>query len=574
MKDRHTSKMTGYSSIDKPWMKYYSEEECSESIPHDTVYNQIFFRNKNRLDEDSLLYFGNKISYRKLFRETDRIVNALVNMGVKRGDVINLLVAATPEAVYMVLACSKLGVLANFLNPLFSEQQIIDRINDTESPYLFVLDKMIPLVKKVDEHTCIEKIVCIPVAESMPKLIKMVVSKKKDSIEGAMRWEDFMMLGKKDSFAPQDYVKDTPVVMVYSSGTTGASKGIVLTNDSILATRIMEKASLTSLIETTFLAIIPIWFSTGISLSILVPLANGGTVILEPQYSETNFTKDIVKWKPKGIVGTASLWESAISEIKSKNLSYIKCAISGGEPISPDFEKRLNAFLQERKSECTLVKGYGQCELGGTVTLSKGIDENSSGDVGIPLSQVVVSTFDMDTGKEQKYGEIGEIRVLSPARMKGYFNRPDETEKKFYRDSLDRIWVCTGDAGIIRGDGHVVVLGRISDSYISKTGKRHFFFNIKNAILENHFVNRCEVVKISDKEKDLIVAHIVLQKDVNVDEAINSIQKWCAERLDEEEEPNAYKIRTSFTLNPTSGKVDTEALKADKENLILCCRSV
>ncbi len=551
-------------------MNCYTEEERSEIIPHNTLYDQIFIRNKNRLDKNSLLYFGNRISYRKLFRETDRIVNALVHMGVKKGDVINLLVAATPEAVYMVLACSKLGALANFLNPLFNEQQIIDRINDTESPYLFVLDKMIPLVEKVVNRTCIEKIVCIPVAESMPKLVKMIASKKTDSIEGGMGWNDFVMLGKEGTFTPQDYIEDTPVVMVYSSGTTGASKGIVLTNDSILATCIMEKTSLTALIEATFLAIIPIWFSTGISLSILVPLANGGTVILEPQYSETNFTKDIVKWKPEGIVGTASLWESAISDIKSKNLSHIKCAISGGEPISPDFEKRLNAFLKERKCECTLVKGYGQCELGGTVTLSKGIDKEASGDVGIPLSQVVVSTFDMDSGKELKFGEIGEIRVLSPARMKGYYNRPEETEKKFYRDpSSGRIWVCTGDAGMIRNDGHVVVLGRISDSYISSTGKRHFFFHIKNTILENCFVNRCEVVKIVDQENDLIVAHIVLQKDVNVDEAITSIQKWCAERLDKEETPNAYKVRTSFALNPTSGKVDTEALKADTENLIV-----
>ncbi len=551
-------------------MNCYTEEECSESIPHHTLYDHIIIRNQNRLNEKSLMYFGNSISYGKLFQETDRVVNALVHMGVKKGDVINLLVAATPEAVYMVLACSRIGALANFLNPLFNEQQIIDRINDTKSQYLFVLDKMIPLVKKVVYRTCIRKIVCIPVAESMPKLVKLIASKKSESMEGSMRWKDFVILGKEGSFTPEDYTDNTPVVMVYSSGTTGASKGIVLTNDSILATCIMEKISLPSLIEASFLAIIPIWFSTGISLSILVPLANGGTVILEPQYSEANFAKDIVKWKPKGIVGTASLWETAISEIKTKNLSYIKCVLSGGEPISPDFEKRLNAFLKERKCECTLVKGYGQCELGGTVTLSKGIDKDSSGDVGIPLSQVIVSTFDMDSGKELKFGEIGEIRVLSPARMKGYFNRPEETEKKFYRDtSLDRIWVCTGDAGIIRNDGHVVVLGRISDSYISKTGKRHFFFHIKNTILENHFVNRCEVVKTDDQENDLIVAHIVLQKDANVDEAINSIQEWCAERLDNEETPNAYKVRASFALNPTSGKVDTEALKADKENLIV-----
>ena len=230
-------------------------------------------------------------------------------------------------------------------------------------------------------------------------------------------------------------------------------------------------------------------------------------------------------------------------------------------------------MLKDRGCDFLLIKGYGQCEVGGTATLSKDNDRDPVyGDVGIPLSQVCVSTFDMDTGEEKKIGELGEIRVLSPARMKEYFKRPEETKKKFQKDSAGRIWVCTGDAGLVRNDGRIVVMGRINDSFISKTGKRVFLFHIKNAILENQYVKRCEVVKMDDSEGGLLAAHVVLAEDVNVETAINDIHKKCVERLDCEEIPEAYKVRDSFNLNSTSGKIDVEALKHDKTELIFATK--
>lgn len=307
-------------------------------------------------------------------------------MGVKRGDVINLIVVSIPEAVYLVLACSKIGALANFINPMFEEAQIVDRINDTESPFLFVIDKLYSLAQKLIEKTCLERIIVIPISESMPWVLKTLTHKKIEIDGNSILWKGFLSLGDGKGNAASEYVQDTPVVMVYSSGTTGASKGILLTNDGIVATSVMESVSIPQAIDASFLAIIPIWFSTGISLSVLAVLANKGRVILEPEYSEKNFVRDIVRWKPECIVGTSSLYEFLMATNK-KNLSFLKVVLSGGEPISFDFNKRINNYLKDKGCNLTLIKGYGQCELGGTVTLAKNGETGALGSVGIPLSQ-------------------------------------------------------------------------------------------------------------------------------------------------------------------------------------------
>ena len=560
---------TGYPSIDKPWLKYYSDSESDLMLPKHTVYEWIYSRNKDNENATSLMYFGKKITYRELFKATDDVIAALIQIGVKRGDVINLLVSTVPEAIYLVLACNCLGVLANFINPLFKKAQIVGRINDTESPYLFVLDKMIPMIQDIAEQTCIDTIVTIPVSNSFPLHIKLLTafSPKKNVI--GIEWNNFISLGYRKESLAEVYQPNTPVVMVYSSGTTGSAKGIVLTNEGILATCVMEKYSIPTMVESSFLAIIPIWFSTGIVSSVFVPLANGGTAVLEPQYSEENFARDIVKYKPEGIIGTASLCEFFITHGHVKDLSFIKCFISGGEPISATFEDRINAFLHEKHCSHILTKGYGQCECGSTVTLSVGkASTGDDADVGIPLLGVTVSAFDIDTNAEKKSGAVGEIRVLTPARMLGYYKRPAETEHKFWTDDKERIWVCTGDAGYVTSDGRVVILGRISDSFINESGNRIFLFNIKNAILDCSAVKRCEVVKLDEKNGGLLVAHLVLKDNFDIGTALSEIDTYLREKLPPEAIPQAYKLRESFEINATSGKINVEALKKEKDGYV------
>ena len=144
-----TDKQTGYPSIDKPWLKYYTIDDLKLKNPQCTLFENIYENNKDYLSDIAINYFGKSINYSELFTHVDECVRTLCNIGIKKGDCITLCTAGIPEAIYLVLACSRVGAIANFINPLFSEEQMVERINDTGAKWLVVLDGMYKYVEKV-----------------------------------------------------------------------------------------------------------------------------------------------------------------------------------------------------------------------------------------------------------------------------------------------------------------------------------------------------------------------------------------------------------------------------------------
>ena len=302
--------LTGYPSIDRPWLKYYSEEAINAPLPECTVYENIWQHNKDYLGDIALEYYGCKTTYRKLFCEAERTAKALRHAGVKKGDCVALCMAGVPEAVYLVLACSRIGAIANFINPMFTTEQMIGRINDTEADILIVLDAMYRFIADAIDRTCVKRVVVVPATGSLPAPVRALAKlkgKPDAGLRAAMRdrekcgsWRDFIRAG--EVYAGQvdePYEKDRPVIMVYSSGTTGASTGIVLTNDGVNATiSHYQSPDFPYDRGTTFLQIIPVWFSTGIVLSVIMPMCLGVTVMPELRYQETAFVANFLKNKP------------------------------------------------------------------------------------------------------------------------------------------------------------------------------------------------------------------------------------------------------------------------------------
>lgn len=204
--------------------------------------------------------------------------------------------------------------------------------------------------------------------------------------------------------------------MVYSSGTTGASKGIVLTNDGINATISHYMISdFPYKRGNRFLQMIPVWFSTGMVISLLMPLCLGITTVLEPIFSKESFVADMKKYKPNMTLAATSLWLYAMKckELKNADFSFLTYPITGGEQVLPRVELALNNFLQSHGCNTSLLKGYGMCELGSTVSTDSLICVKP-GASGYPISHVTVAAFDPDTNQEMKYNERGELRVQSP----------------------------------------------------------------------------------------------------------------------------------------------------------------
>lgn len=577
-----TAQVTGYPSIDKPWLKYFRETDINEELPKRTIYQSVYDNNKDYLKDNAINYFGHKISYERLFLCVDRCTKSLRKIGIKRGDCVTLCTAGIPEAIYIVLACSRIGAIANFINPLFSKEQMVNRINETEANWIFILDEMYQFIEDALAKTCMTNIVIIPVTNSVaPVAAKLLYlrSKARRILKGKYdgkkyySYNEFAEMG--DTYMGEldaPYEADTPAVMVYSSGTTGASKGILLTNDGINA--IIQNYKRDTFYGTrteTFLSMIPVWFSTGIVLSVIMPLAHGVCVIPEPKFSKESFARDLMKYKPTLTLTATSLWlyVATAEETRNIDLSNMTYPSTGGEKISEKDEHMLNDFLKAHGCRVQLLKGYGMCELGSEVTGTTAADGYKAkiGSNGYPILNSIVSVFDIITDEELTYGKHGEIRVCSPARMKGYYKNPEATKEFFKTDAQGRIWGCTGDIGYIDEDGEVFVLGRATDHYRRENGDIVYLFDIEDVVLKDKAVNQCKVVDVEIDGKKALVCHIVFQnQNEEMEPALNRIDSSLRANLPEYMIPEYYKVRQAMPVH-SNGKRDVGALKKDKQDL-------
>ena len=561
--------LTGYPSIDKPWLKYYSEEAINAQTPQCTIYQNICNHNKDYPNDVALLFFGKKITYKHLFKEVNRVEKAFIAQGVKQGDNVALCAPATPEAIYVILALNKMGANANMLNPTFTAQQLTERINETEATVIFVVNELYNRVEGIIPNTCIKTVITCAAVNSLGIVVKLL--KKVKNIPNTISWDKFIADGRKECILKHvSYQENVPAIMVYSSGTTGASKGIQLTNDSINATITQyEYTGFKLERQDRYFAQIPIWFSTGICVTMLVPLCLGVTVILEPMYDFEIFYQHISKYKPNFMVTAAGLVDYLRNK-KEIDPAYkeFKYLVIGGEYVVPHAESVFNEWLKKNGSESQLHKGYGMCECGGTITSTNAVS-NKFGAAGIPMAQVVVSAFDFETGEELTYGNRGELRVLSPCVMLGYYKNPEATAQFLKTDEQGRTWACTGDMGYVTEDGNVYVDGRISSSYSNDSGETIYLFDIERAILDVEEVRQCKTVVSEINGRKTHVAHVVLYQEKGTTDAIlEQIKEVCKKKLAVNHYPRLFRLYSEALPVAPSGKLDVAKMEIEVNDLI------
>ena len=422
-------------------------------------------------------------------------------------------------------------------------------------------------VENIIHNLEVRQVVVFPVLNSAAYITRTLglLKTKITYSNKVVKWKQFISKEIK-RINKAEYEIDKEAIMVYSSGSTGASKGIVLTNDGINATIQNYDFGYDYVRGDIFLQMIPIWFSTGNVLSILMPLQKGISVILEPRFNAEVFLKNLKKY-PVGLTLVAtSIWVSAMKHSLSNklDLSAMKYPITGGEQILSETEDEINEFLKKRGCQFALIKGYGMCEVGSTLTTSSRIHTKKTG-VGYPiLGKVTIAAFDMQTNQEMKYGERGEIRAITPTHMKCYFKNQKATAEYFKEDKDGQIWACTGDIGYIDEDGDLFVFGRATDSYISESGKLIYLFDAENVILDDDSISLCKVVDVMLDGKKVSAAHIVLKDGIIEEKAklINRLYSKCEESLPNDEIPQLWKIRDNMPVH-ANGKRDVHTLKKE-----------
>ena len=556
----------GYPSIDKPWLKYIDIDSMYSYTNKKTVYQELYDNNKEHLDELAIEYFGSKINFKKLFKEIDSCANSLVNIGIKKGDFVSVCSTGTPEVIYLFYACSKIGAIINFIPPYFSKESIHDRLNDCKSKKIFILDKCYDLIKESLPDTCIDDVFIIPFFNSSP--LKYIKPTKK--IKDTKYWNDFIIKNYKNTPAKTiSYEKDLPLSLIYSSGSTGDAKSILLTNDSFQESiHAYDSCGIVLDRNQKFYQLIPPWVSTGLSTSVHLPLSKGISIFMDPRFDKKVFVNNIIKHKISGTVATATMYDGFVENKikKHADLSNFNNAFEGGEPLKKERKERIESILKKHGAKNHLMIGYGQCESGSGITTQTPDIYRSDESVGIPIPGVVAKIVD-DDFNELGYNQKGQLLIKSKCAMKEYYKNKDATNNYFHYDEFGNRWSCTGDLGSIDSEGMVYIYGRQSD-YSIINNEKVYNFDIEKIILKNQAVLNCAVVTSSNNEE--ILVHIV--PDENKVENHSILIKNIQEMLYEEYKnlnyvPKKFKFRDSIPTSKTS-KRDNFALKNETEGYI------
>lgn len=563
--------LLGYQSIDKQWLKYY-DLDTIDICEKRTVYQGMYEHNKNNLTDLAIEYFFSKISFQKLFFNIEQTAKSFEENGIKRGDFVTICAPGIPETVYSFYALSKLGAIANMMAPYFDKNDFVDRISDCNSELLLVMDSFYDEIKDAVRRSKIKKVVVIPTLNSSP--LKYFSKKYKiDKNSNEIFWNDFMKEGRERDFSTTiDYEANMPLVMVYSSGTTGASKGILLTNDSFQnSVYAYFKSGLDISRGQKFYQIIPTWYSTGISTSVHLPLTCGASVFMDPRFEREIFAKNIIKSKPNYSIAPTSMYEGLLNNplLKNKDLSYFKNAFEGGEPLSREVAEMINKVFIEHGNNSSIKVGYGQCECGATVTTQTENTEHCNGSVGIPLPNINIQICD-DNMNEVRTGMRGQIVVCTPASMLEYYKNQKGTDDYFFIDNLGNKWNCTGDIGYMDMNGNLYVEGRASD-YSIINGQKIYNFDIEKIIKNVKNVKLCDVLSKTDGKTEQLVAHIILNDGLSDKEGMTILAEIQSRVYEETKNlnmvPFIFKIRKEFPY-AKSGKRDIQKMKTETDGFI------
>ena len=554
------NKLTGYASIDKPWMKYYRPFASKDLSEYNRVYDMIF--SSNRMNSEALAFLDGNCTWTfgKLKRITDKCMDALNKNGVQKGDTVLLGVTNTPEIVATIIAIVSIGAIAKLFDIRASESDIKEYIEDDKCKFVIALDKVVlPRVDAILSSTTVEKVFVLRPSNSLSTVEKAKYAIKHKFRLSAVTPESLPNDGKhfelSSTINSGDYEKaclsnnnDTlPAFKVQSSGTTGKAKTIVHSERSAVEfAKSISHVDLPIGEGKTVLVALPPWIAYGIGDAVLMSLALGAKVMLcadfEPDAVYRNIGRFTLSYAAPFHYRYIREHYDGLNEKKKAYLSKVDCMVTGGDKYSAKENEE-----DEKLFGTIIVNGYGNNEDWGALSVNP-VKANRYGSVGIPKYGEITIIYDNITEQELKYGEIGEICTLSQTRFLEYQNNPEATANTLRIHKDGKKWLHTGDLGYIDSDGFIFVKGR-NERVITRLGFKLSAYTIEDAIASIPFISECVTVEVPDKEEEHVpMAFVVKKKDCSLDndKVIQAVKESCFHILKENEIPKYILVEESI----------------------------
>lgn len=488
-------------------------------------------------------FMGKSTTYRSLVREIENCAKALKTIGVREGDKVTIAMPNCPQAIYMFYAVNLVGGIANMIHPLSAEKEIEFYLNESESVTAITLDQFYHKFERIRENTKVINIIIASVKDALSKPIRagyMLTEGRKiakiPEDAPVIMWKDFMRLSHS-CFYKTYKVKRTgsdPAVILYSGGTTGTTKGIVLTNlnfnalaAQIVATNPMFRPG------DRMLSAMPLFHGFGLGVCIHSMLANGGRCILIPRFTAKSYAKQIVKYKCNFIAGVPTLYEALLRlpSMDGANLSSLKGVFSGGDSLSIELKKKFDKFLYDHNATVQVREGYGTTETVTACCLTP-THMFKEGSIGLPFPDTYIKIVEPGTDREVPYGTEGEILLAGPTVMKEYMKHPEETAQTLRTHADGLTWVYTGDLGVMDEQGFIYFRGRAKRMIIS-SGYNVYPGQIENVLDAHDAVQMSCVIGVPDAYKMQKVKAFVKLKDdaAATEETKQDILDYCARHV-------------------------------------------
>lgn len=455
-------------------------------------------------------FMGKSTTYGQMMKEIEKCAKALRTIGVRVGDKVTIAMPNCPQAIYMFYAVNRIGAIANMIHPLSAEKEIEFYLNESESVTAITLDQFYNKFESIRKNTKVVNIIIASVKDALSKPIKagyMLTEgrkiKKIPKDAPVIRWKEFMNLSKCCFY---DYkhngLADDPAVILYSGGTTGTTKGIVLSNlnfnalgQQVIAANPMFR------VGDKMLAAMPLFHGFGLGVCVHTMLSQGGRCILIPRFTAKSYAKQIVKYRCNFIAGVPTLYEALLRlpSMEKADLSCLKGVFSGGDSLSVELKKKFDKFLYDHKATIQVREGYGTTETVTACCLTPP-QLSKEGSIGVPFPDTYIKIVEPGTDRELPYGEEGEVLLAGPTVMKEYMKHPDETAQTLRTHEDGLTWVYTGDLGTMDSEGFIYFKGRAKRMIVS-SGYNVYPGQIENILDAHDFIQMSCVIGVPDAYK-------------------------------------------------------------------------
>ncbi|MER2140745.1 MAG: AMP-binding protein [Priestia megaterium] len=554
-------------STEKIWLSQYPDEIPATLHYEQKNLAQLFEEAVQKNPKKSAIYFlGKKMTFSQLHQDSLKLSSYLIELGLKRGDRVAIMLPNCPQAVISFYAVLLAGGVVVQTNPLYTERELEYQLNDSEATMIIALDLLYPRVVKMKALTKIKHVVITSIQDYLPfpkNIIYPFIQRKQQKISVDVSHTETTHLFKRiinessPAVCNAEGISDEDIaILQYTGGTTGFPKGVMLTHKNLVANATMCSHWLYRCRygEEKVLGIIPFFHVYGLTTVLVLSVLQNYEMVLLPKFDAKTTLKTIHKQQPTLFPGAPTIYIALLNhpDLAKYNLSSIDSCMSGSAPLPVEVQEQF-----EKLTGGKLVEGYGLTETSPVTHANFLWKERIPGSIGVPWPDTDAKILSFETGKEAAVSEVGEIAVKGPQVMKGYWKQPEETEAVM-RDG----WLLTGDVGYMDDKGYFYVVDRKKDIIIAG-GYNIYPREVEEVLYEHEKIQEAVVVGVPDPYRgETVKAYIVLKNGVRCTE--EELNEFSRKYLAAYKVPRLYEFRNELPKTAV-GKILRRAL-IDEEN--------